>query len=574
MSYEVFALKYRPKTFHDVVGQTAVAATLKRAVTSERVANSFLFCGSRGTGKTSMARILAKALNCPNASDGEPCNACDICKSVAAGGDLDVIEIDGASNRGIDDIRNVRDSAGFVPARSRYKVYIIDEVHMLTIQAFNALLKVLEEPPPHVKFIFATTDPTSLPDTILSRCQRHEFKRIGPDDIVGRLRHICDLEGVAAEDDALRAIAMKAEGGLRDSVSLLDQVVSYAGAQVGVQDLAGALGLLPREHLARVVTAIAAGDGREVVLALRDTAEAGLDPQELLDEVIAALHELMVWHVSAELVKGSRYLELFESLGAGFPLDRVQFVLKMLLAAKGEIRRSGHERIQIELACLKAARSRDFLPLDDILERLRSGVTSSEPLGSAAAPPAPAAAPPAFAREAAPPPAHAAPPRPPAAASQASRPSATPAATVRTAAPSEPPAASAAAAVAMSLRDLTALWPRVVAWVRQSSAALGSQLADAKPALLEGRRLTLEVPAAKKFHLQALAGREAQQLIGEALREVAGVALSLTVVAGAGGAAAKPVDGQSVYEDPTVRKLIEHFDGGVINVERNDGEGV
>src|SRR5688572_22867795 len=223
VAYQPFALKYRPKTFGDVVGQEHVATTLKNALREGRVANAFLFTGSRGVGKTSMARILAKALNCPNVAEAEPCNACEVCAAVSIGEDIDVLEIDGASNRGIDEIRQIRDNVQYLPARSRHKIYIIDEVHMLTAAAFNALLKTLEEPPSHVKFIMATTEFQDVPETIVSRCQRFDFRRITVDDLVRRLRQICQAEGIEAEEAALSAIAEKSEGGLRDSISLLDQ---------------------------------------------------------------------------------------------------------------------------------------------------------------------------------------------------------------------------------------------------------------------------------------------------------------------------------------------------------------
>ena len=546
MSYEPFALKYRPKTFHDVVGQEAVAATLQRAVSTGRVANAFLFCGSRGVGKTSMARILARALNCPFAGGGEPCNACETCRAVATGDDIDVIEIDGASNRGIDDIREIREAAGYVPSRSPYKIYIIDEVHMLTIQAFNALLKVLEEPPPHVKFVFATTDPTSLPDTILSRCQRHEFKRIGVEDIAGRLRHICTKENVAFEEEALEAIAAKAEGGLRDSVSLLDQVVSYTGGRVGLADLAGALGLLPREHLERIVEAVAEGDLGGVVLGVRATVEAGLDPLELLDETIGALHEFMVWHVLKDGGgRPSRHAPLFERLATSLSLDRVQYVLKILINAKGDIRRSGFERVQIELAFLKAARSSAFLPVDEILERLKSGVAPADPPRLAGEPRAAAATP--------------GPKESVATARAAPEP------------PAGPPPAPGRREPTIGLQDVLKNWSKIAMAVRERKPPLAAALADAMPSSLDGARLVVDLPAAKKFQAAQLQSRESAALLADAFKSVVGVGLAVHVNVVNEQAALAKGSSQGVYEDPTVRKIIEHFDGGIINVEKKDG---
>src|SRR3954470_11720887 len=226
-AYTVLARRYRSQTFDELVGQEAIAQTLKNAIRTGRVAHAFLFTGTRGVGKTSAARILAKAINCPNrAADGNPCDECNSCKAVARGDDIDVIEIDGASNNSVDQIRELRQSAGIRPARSPYKIYIIDEVHMLSSGAFNALLKTLEEPPEHVKFIFATTEPNKIPITVLSRCQRYDFAGIAPEQIVATLAEICARERVEAEPEALRAVARRAAGSMRDAQSLLEQLLS------------------------------------------------------------------------------------------------------------------------------------------------------------------------------------------------------------------------------------------------------------------------------------------------------------------------------------------------------------
>ncbi len=221
--YTVLARRFRPQAFDDVVGQEHVSQALRNAIRSGRVAHAYLFTGARGVGKTSSARILAKALNCPNVKDGVPCNNCEICDGISAGNDVDVLEIDGASNRGIDDIRSLRANANSRPMQCKYKLYIIDEVHMLTSEAFNALLKTLEEPPPNVKFVFCTTEPNKVPDTILSRCQRFDFSTIGEESIGKRLKEIAALEGFVVEDDAVELVARRARGSMRDSQSLLDQ---------------------------------------------------------------------------------------------------------------------------------------------------------------------------------------------------------------------------------------------------------------------------------------------------------------------------------------------------------------
>src|SRR3989338_802344 len=243
MSYQIFARKFRPQTFEDVVGQEPITTTLKNAITKKRIAQSFLFTGSRGVGKTSTARILAKALNCDKGPAPAPCNKCSVCEEITLGNSLDVLEIDGASNRGIDEIRSLRENVKFKPARTRYKIYIIDEVHMLTGEAFNALLKTLEEPPEHVKFIFATTEPHKVPLTILSRCQRFNFKRIATDDIHAKPKESAKEEKLKIEKNALFLIAKASEGALRDAESLLDQLASFAEGKIAEKDVLLMLGL-------------------------------------------------------------------------------------------------------------------------------------------------------------------------------------------------------------------------------------------------------------------------------------------------------------------------------------------
>ncbi|MCA9319648.1 MAG: DNA polymerase III subunit gamma/tau, partial [Planctomycetes bacterium] len=488
MSYEVFTLKYRPKTFSDVVGQRSVAETLKRAVQQGRVANAYLLCGSRGVGKTSMARILAKALNCAAAKDGEPCNVCEICRAISKGEDIDVVEIDGASNRGIDDIRSIRDSAGYVPSRSPFKIYIIDEVHMLTIQAFNALLKVLEEPPPHVRFFFATTDPNSLPDTILSRCQRHEFRRISEADIVERLTEICRRESLTAPDEVLQAIASKAEGGLRDSVSLLDQVVSYAGTEVQMADLERAIGMLPRERIEGLLRAMTMGDAPAILSSLEEAFWSGFDPQELLAQFTESLRELMVWHADEARVPDARARAFFEELAAaGLGPDRVHYLLKLFLNTRGDIRRAGHERIQIELACLKAARSTEMLPVQGILDRLDAKSTS-RPL-NAAVPSVAVAAPRAAAPSSVPEPAPEPAPHP---------------------APT-PPTTTGRSVAPLTLEAVTKQWESICQDARAKSAMVAGAMAQARPRGLDGDRLLLEVGHGKRFLIDQLHEPRAQE---------------------------------------------------------------
>src|SRR6185295_2362076 len=256
MAYQVLARKWRPQHFDDVLGQEHVTTTLRNAIAQQRIAHAFLFSGPRGVGKTTVARLLAKALNCATGPIAEPCGTCPSCAEVAAGSALDVVEIDGASNTGVENIRDLNENVRYRPAAARFKIYIIDEVHMLSTAAFNALLKTLEEPPDHVKFIFATTEVHKLPQTVVSRCQRYEFKRIGIAELLARLRRIVDEEGIEASDAALFSIAREADGSMRDAQSLLDQVIVFAGKTLGEAEVQGALGVADRTILHRVTEAI------------------------------------------------------------------------------------------------------------------------------------------------------------------------------------------------------------------------------------------------------------------------------------------------------------------------------
>ena len=301
MSYEVLARKWRPLTFDDVVGQEHISRTLKMAVESDRVSHAYLFSGPRGCGKTSTARILARVINCENVKNGNPCNKCPSCLAVLKGTLLDVMEIDGASHTGVESVRELQESIGFTPSQSKNKVYVIDEVHMLSTHAFNALLKTLEEPPAHVYFIFATTSPQKIPDTIKSRCQRHHFKRLENGEIAGRLEFICKSEKVKFEADALRLLARKADGSMRDGTSLLDQCVTASGGNVTAQAVRGILGLMDQEKVLALVDAIASGDATAPLRLLDSAINEGVDLNDLLSALLEGYRDLMILSVPGDL---------------------------------------------------------------------------------------------------------------------------------------------------------------------------------------------------------------------------------------------------------------------------------
>ncbi|MEW6095145.1 MAG: DNA polymerase III subunit gamma/tau, partial [bacterium] len=294
MSYLVLARKYRPQTFSELIGQPHIKETLSNAINSERLAHAYLFAGSRGTGKTTTARILAKCLNCVEGMSTTPCGKCSSCKEIAGGYSMDVIEIDGASNRGIDEIRELRERVKFLPAKAKYKVYIIDEVHMLTNEAFNALLKTLEEPPEHVIFVFATTEPHKVPQTILSRCQRFDFKRISVTEICKLLRKVADIEKIETDDLTLTFIARAAEGSMRDAESILDQVVSFCGNKVTQEDVLTILGIVKQEVLITFCDAIIKADSNKIIKLLNDAVDEGIDLSQFARDMMMHLRNLLL----------------------------------------------------------------------------------------------------------------------------------------------------------------------------------------------------------------------------------------------------------------------------------------
>ncbi len=292
-SYVVVARRYRPKTFDDLVGQQQMTQALINAINTNRVGHAYLFTGARGVGKTSTARIFAKALNAPNGPTPNPDNDSDICQAIDAGEDVDVIEIDGASNRGIDEIRQLRSNANVRPSRARYKIYIIDEVHMLTTAAFNALLKTLEEPPPHVKFIFCTTDPQKIPITVLSRCQRYDFAPVDAPSIVQRLQHIVDSEGRDAELEALQILARRAEGSMRDSQSLLEQLLAYCSGTVRVEDVHRMLGTAASGRLVALTNCLLGRDAAGALAAIDEGVTQGVDCGQLAEQLLGYFRDMM-----------------------------------------------------------------------------------------------------------------------------------------------------------------------------------------------------------------------------------------------------------------------------------------
>lgn len=356
LAYVALYRKWRPDCFANLVGQEHVSRTLSNAIKTGRIGHAYLFSGPRGTGKTSTAKILAKALNCQNGPTTEPCNCCPACERINNGSSMDVFEIDAASNRGIDEIRELRETVKFAPVDGRYKVYIIDEVHMLTNEAFNALLKTLEEPPGYVVFIMATTEAHKVPATIQSRCQRYDFKRITVDDILGRLQLIADEMELTADREALRMIALKADGGMRDALSLLDQCLSLSEGGLTVERVQQLLGLVGQQWLAGLVNAIKEADSASVLNMVDDLIQSGKDLQQVLGELGMYFRSIMIFKAAGSMAGKEFYQqdgELLKSQAAGFTQQQTVWIIRRIHEAIAELKWSPQPRIAVEAALLE-----------------------------------------------------------------------------------------------------------------------------------------------------------------------------------------------------------------------------
>lgn len=372
--YRVVARRYRPQAFGELIGQEHVARGLAGAIASGRVGHAYLFTGARGVGKTSAARVLAKALQCsgPRDSSAEPCNACESCRDIAAGQDVDVVEIDAASNRGIDEIRQLRQNVAIRPARGSYKIYIIDEVHMLTREAFNALLKTLEEPPAHVKFVLCTTEPEKLPITILSRCQRFDFLNVDTAAIERRLAEIAAAEGVAIDPEAVRLIATRAAGSMRDSQSLLEQLLAASAERIGVDDVHAILGTGRDEGLAALVEAILGGNPGRAVEAVTAATAGGADAGGLLEQLLGVLRDAMLASVGCE-PRGSGGIDAV-AVGGELGTETILAMMQVVDHTLGRMRLAGHADVLAEMAVVRLASLENLESIAAAVRRLEGTV--------------------------------------------------------------------------------------------------------------------------------------------------------------------------------------------------------
>ncbi|HEY8269733.1 MAG TPA: DNA polymerase III subunit gamma/tau [Pseudobdellovibrionaceae bacterium] len=372
MSYQVIARKWRPQSFNEVVGQNHITQTLTNALKNNRLHHAILLTGPRGTGKTSSARILAKAIRCPFAVNFVPCDKCDSCMEIAQSRSSDVIELDGASNNGVDAIRDLRDSVGYMPSSGKYKVYIIDEVHMLSTSAFNALLKTLEEPPAHVVFIMATTEAQKIPQTILSRCQRYDFRRIPIKQITEQLKKICEGENVVAEEEALWMIARQGDGSMRDSLSLLDQVITFANGPLNRQNVVEILGLTSRSLLLETLGALVARNTKAVMAVLEKIATSGFEPHLFSQDVLEMIRNLLLVKVSGDEI--AHILELPDSelqaltnLATQVSEEDLHMLFDMALKGGNDIPKAQDPRIVLEVTLLRMAAAPKITDLESLL---------------------------------------------------------------------------------------------------------------------------------------------------------------------------------------------------------------
>ncbi|MFO7984136.1 MAG: DNA polymerase III subunit gamma/tau [Desulfuromonadales bacterium] len=545
MSYLVLARKWRPQTFTDLVGQEHVGRTLANAIDGGRVHHAFLFTGARGVGKTSAARILAKALNCETGPTATPCNECPSCLEIAAGNNGAVLEIDGASNTGVDDIRDLRENIRYLPARGRHKIFIIDEVHMLSINAFNALLKTLEEPPEHAKFILATTEPHKIPVTILSRCQRFDFRKIGLGRLTERLRTIVKAENVEISDPALTLVARRGEGSMRDALSTLDQVIAFCGDQVTDEEVQGLLGMVDRRLLLDTLEGVLQRDSYRALEAVRRLDNLGHSFRRFCQELVEQFRSLILFKVMDD---PGEILEVtpeekrdLKALADSSDLADLERALTLLMKTEGELASSAYPRLAMEMALIRLSQLPPAVEVSQLLNRLDSlerHLAAPAAPGRAAAPPSP------------PPPREEEPP---------------------------PKKASAPAPAANGEKG----WPGLVDAVKSSRPLIGSLLEHGSLLALELPRLEIGFPAGS-FHLDRVHEEDirlslekmAADFFGEPVKiKVSGIdgektreSPSLLETRKARATDSKRELRESVLSDPMVKAALDIFGGELKDV--------
>jgi DNA polymerase III subunit gamma/tau len=597
MSYQVIARKWRPQTFADLVGQAHVTETLQNAIRNNRVAHAYIFSGARGVGKTTAARILAKALNCVNGPTPEPCGICDSCKEIAAGTSLDVIEIDAASNRGIDQIRELREMVRYAPAAARSKVVILDEAHMLTGEASNALLKTLEEPPDRVIFVMATTEPENLVDTIRSRSQHFHFRALTFAEISGRLQEIAAKENLNMEAGALAVIARMAEGSLRDALSLLEQARAFCGDTIPDKEVRELLGVVPEDALEELVGAIASGSADRALGLVHTFQKEGRNLQHFCREAIRHMRNLLIARVcgaDSELIAATPdQRPALERAAAQFSEEDLTRFFQILLQTDDDLRRKPDPRVHLEMGLLRLINASRLAPLEELLAEVRGGapVSGTGTAGARAASVTTASLPALPRREATPPPAPfiAAPRTPPSVpvAAVPVRPEERQAAPQRQApVPQQPPpTASEPPSSASAAAQVTGITEEQVAEIKQAIQAqqkfLGELIEYGTRWELDGAELRIYFPPDKRAFAEMLEGREAlekvriasSKTLGRAVRVCAKLEAVAAAAASASRASSATQELRAQFErDPMVKSMLQRFGGKIAEVKHRPEE--
>ncbi|HSD53025.1 MAG TPA: DNA polymerase III subunit gamma/tau [Methylomirabilota bacterium] len=545
MSYQVLARKWRPQVFEAVVGQDAITRTLRNALASGRVAHAYLFAGPRGVGKTTTARLLARALLCPERTGPEACGKCAVCRD--AGTSVDVIEIDGASNRGIEEIRTLRENVKYAPSRGRYKVYIIDEVHQLTEAAFNALLKTLEEPPAHVVFILATTDPRDIPATVLSRVQRFEFRPIAPEALATTLERILTEEKIPFDAAALPAVVRAAEGSLRDALSLLDTAIAYGNGRLEAETTAQLLGTTAPAEVRAFAAALLAHETAPALEAVDRASRDGEDLHAFTRDVIELLRRALVLKAAPTTkladVTHTEGNEL-RKLGETVSVDELLYILRAFLDADADMRESPHPRVELEMATVRATRRPAPKALEEILQRVDEAARRLRSAGPTAAP--------LRGQDSLP------------AAESGPRPTPAPrgpTSTERPAPVEQKPTTVDPAATA----EIGSTWQRVVDEVMRRKPTLGAVLAQSKPGALRDGELTI-VLSGNHFHREMLSDGASRELVLQALRRHLPGVERFRI-------SAEDEGGGGVSTHPAVQAAMAQFQGEVVAVRPRSPEG-
>ena len=559
MSYIVLSRRYRPKSFNEIVGQKHVVTTLVNALQTNRVAHAYLFAGPRGVGKTSVARILSKALNCKKGTTDTPCNKCSTCNSITSGNDIDVLEIDGASNRGIDEIRNIRQNVGYAPAVSRHKIYIIDEVHMLTKEAFNAILKTLEEPPEHVKFIFATTSPSRVPDTVQSRCQRFDFKNISIPDISDRLAQICKTEKIAAEEEVLQSIAKYARGGLRDSESILDQLASFCHEKITLKDVYDIFGVVSEDKLSSLINSFIEKTPELSIEIFHSVIESGKDIEGFIDQLLLYIRDLLLVSVckkesdTIETVSGD--LNLLRMQSSSFSPETLMYMFQVISESKTKTRDLLQQKIYLEVLFVKLATMEELRPLSSVLDKIEGmkkmfegNVEDTDKAMSISKADVPALAKP----------------------EMQAKPSHDSAVLDKKASPD------------IGLADT---WNKVMIELQTKKKTTWALLKNARVLSIDDNEAIVEVPKNYLFHKERLEKPEEKRIIDGCLEEVTGKKIHLKIIVSKNDF--QVVDNKSsghgvvqegkskksddIKNEPMVKKAIEFFDGSIVNIREEKG---